>query len=91
MNIDNIRDNLRTLQNSIYVDEDKDILNNFLLLEKNINILNVFKTNGVSTSLSNVKEIIFKQNINKIDLFNETVIIDNYLEEYSIDYHKKNK
>ena len=89
MNVDNLRDNLRVLQNSIYTDQDNVILNNFLTFEKNLIIIGL-TDDKVTTSLDVMKNTIYKEIIDKSTLFKETTVMDNYIEDYSIDYHKKN-
>ena len=88
MNIDNIRNDLRIFQNSIYVDNDQDIFNKFSDLEKNLIILN-YMTDDVKKSTDYMKTQIFNDIIQKTELFNETIILNNYLELISIEYHKK--
>lgn len=85
MEIDILRHSLRILQNSIYVDKDSIILSSFMKLELDIKAEKI----DVGDSLLNCRKNIFKEIIEKRELFNNTVILDGFLEQYSIAFHKK--
>ena len=70
MEIDILRHSLRILQNSIYVDKDSIILSSFMKLELDIKAEKI----DVGDSLLNCRKNIFKEIIEKRELFNNTVI-----------------